>query len=55
MRSISGGVIWVLLAPLLYAGMSISAKLSGAYLSVWQIGVGRFENMLVQNDAVWGQ
>jgi drug/metabolite transporter (DMT)-like permease len=41
-RSISGGVVWVLLAPLLYAGMSISAKLSGIYLSVWQIGVGRF-------------
>jgi len=32
----------VLLAPLLYAGLSISAKLAGADLSVWQIGVGRF-------------
>ena len=42
LRSISGGVIWVLLAPLFYAGMSISAKLAGTYLSVWQIGVGRF-------------
>jgi len=42
LRSISGGVIWMLLAPLLYAGMSISAKLAGTYLSVWQIGVGRF-------------
>lgn len=42
LRSISGGLIWVLLAPLLYAGMSISAKLAGTYLSVWQIGVGRF-------------
>jgi len=42
LRSISGGVIWVLLAPLFYAGMSVSAKLAGAYLSVWQIGVGRF-------------
>ena len=42
LRSISGGVIWVLLAPLLYAGMSISAKLAGNYLSVWQVGVGRF-------------
>jgi len=42
LRSISGGLIWVLLAPLLYAGMSISAKLAGIYLSVWQIGVGRF-------------
>ncbi|MDJ0816823.1 MAG: DMT family transporter [Desulfobacterales bacterium] len=41
-RSISGGVIWTLLAPLFYAGMSISAKLAGVYLSVWQIGVGRF-------------
>jgi drug/metabolite transporter (DMT)-like permease len=41
-RSISGGAIWVLLAPLFYAGMSTSAKLAGAYLSVWQIGVGRF-------------
>jgi drug/metabolite transporter (DMT)-like permease len=35
-------VIWVLLAPLFYAGMSVSAKMAGAYLSVWQIGVGRF-------------
>ena len=42
LRSISGGVIWVLLAPLFYAGMSISAKLAGIYLSVWQVGVGRF-------------
>ncbi|MBT8363417.1 MAG: DMT family transporter [Deltaproteobacteria bacterium] len=42
LRTISGGVIWVLLAPLFYAGMSVSAKLAGAYLSVWQIGVGRF-------------
>jgi len=42
LRSISGGVIWVLLAPLFYAGMSVSAKLAAAYLSVWQIGVGRF-------------
>ena len=42
LHSISGGVIWVLLAPLLYAGMSISAKLAGGYLSVWQVGVGRF-------------
>jgi len=42
LRLISGGVIWVLLAPLFYAGMSISAKLAGTYLSVWQVGVGRF-------------
>jgi len=32
----------MLLAPLLYAGMSISAKMAGAYLNVWQIGAGRF-------------
>jgi drug/metabolite transporter (DMT)-like permease len=42
LRSVSGGVIWVLLAPLFYAGMSTSAKLAGAYLNVWQIGAGRF-------------
>ena len=42
LRFISGGAIWVLLAPLFYAGMSTSAKLAGAYLNVWQIGVGRF-------------
>ena len=42
MPRISGGLIWVLAAPLLYAGLSISAKLAGADLSVWQIGVGRF-------------
>ncbi len=42
LRSISGGVVWILLAPLFYAGMSVSAKLAGSYLSVWQIGVGRF-------------
>ena len=42
LRIISGGVIWILLAPLFYAGMSTSAKLAGDYLSVWQIGVGRF-------------
>jgi len=42
LRVISGGAIWVLLAPLFYAGMSTSAKLAGAYLNVWQIGAGRF-------------
>ena len=42
LRSISGAALWVLLAPLFYAGMSTSAKLAGAYLNVWQIGVGRF-------------
>ena len=41
-RSISGGLIWVTASPMLYAGLSISAKLAGAYLSVWQVGVGRF-------------
>ena len=30
------------LAPLLYAAMSASAKLAGAHVSVWHIGVGRF-------------
>ncbi|NNL75177.1 MAG: EamA family transporter, partial [Desulfobacterales bacterium] len=42
LRSISGGLIWVVAAPVLYAALSVSAKLAGAYLSVWQIGVGRF-------------
>lgn len=42
LRTISGGALWVLLAPFFYAGMSSSAKLAAAYLSVWQIGVGRF-------------
>lgn len=37
-----GGLIWLTLAPLFYAAMSGSAKLAGVYLSVWQIGVGRF-------------
>jgi drug/metabolite transporter (DMT)-like permease len=41
-RPVSGGAIWVLMAPFFYAGMSISAKLAGTDLSVWQIGVGRF-------------
>jgi len=42
MQSALGGMIWVVLAPLFYAGMSSSAKLAGAHLSVWQIGAGRF-------------
>jgi len=42
LRVISGSAIWILLAPLFYAGMSTSAKLAGAYLNVWQIGAGRF-------------
>jgi len=41
-RPILGGLIWVSLAPLFYSAMSASAKLSGAYLNVWQIGAGRF-------------
>ena len=41
-RFISGGLIWVCLAPLLYAAMNASAKLAGAHASVWHIGVGRF-------------
>jgi drug/metabolite transporter (DMT)-like permease len=42
LRSIQGGATWVLLAPLFYAGMSVSSKLAAGYLSIWQIGVGRF-------------
>jgi len=38
----SGGLIWLCLAPLLYAALSVSAKLAGSHLSVWQISVGRF-------------
>ena len=41
-QSQSGGFIWLCLAPLFYAALSISAKLAGAHLSVWQISVGRF-------------
>lgn len=41
-RLISGGLIWVCMAPLFYAAMSASAKLAGAHVSVWHIGVGRF-------------
>jgi drug/metabolite transporter (DMT)-like permease len=41
-RFLSGGLIWVILAPLFYSALSISAKLAGAHLSVWHIGVGRF-------------
>jgi drug/metabolite transporter (DMT)-like permease len=42
LRFISGGLLWVCLAPLLYAAMNASAKLAGAHVSVWHIGVGRF-------------
>jgi drug/metabolite transporter (DMT)-like permease len=38
----SGGLVWIYLAPLFYAALSISAKLAGSHLSVWQISVGRF-------------
>ena len=41
-RFISGGLIWVCLAPLFYAAMNAAAKLAGAHVSVWHIGVGRF-------------
>jgi drug/metabolite transporter (DMT)-like permease len=41
-RFISGGLIWVCLSPLFYAAMNTSAKLAGAHVSVWHIGVGRF-------------
>jgi drug/metabolite transporter (DMT)-like permease len=36
------GLIWVIIAPLLYAAMSVSAKMAGVHLSIWQIGIGRF-------------
>ena len=42
MRLLSGGIFWACLAPLLYAAMSSSAKLAGAQVSVWHVGVGRF-------------
>ena len=42
MRTAISGLLWVSLAPLFYSAMSSSAKLAGAHLSVWQIGVGRF-------------
>ena len=38
----SGGLIWLCLAPLFYSALSVSAKLAGSHLSVWQISVGRF-------------
>ena len=41
-RLLSGGLFWACLAPLLYAAMSSSAKLAGAQVSVWHVGVGRF-------------
>jgi drug/metabolite transporter (DMT)-like permease len=41
-RSGLSPLIWLTLAPLFYAAMSGSAKLAGLYVSVWQIGLGRF-------------
>ena len=41
-RFLPVALIWVILAPLFYSAMSVSAKLAGNHLSVWQIGVGRF-------------
>ena len=37
-----GALIWAILAPLFYAALSISAKMAGEHLSVWQVGLGRF-------------
>jgi len=42
LRSTPGALIWVILAPLFYAALSVSAKLAGEHLSVWQVGLGRF-------------
>lgn len=42
MRPLLGGLLWVSLAPIFYSALSASAKLSGAYLNIWQIGAGRF-------------
>jgi drug/metabolite transporter (DMT)-like permease len=42
MKTAPGGLIWVCLAPFFYAAMSSAAKLAGAHLNVWQIGLGRF-------------
>ena len=42
LRLKSGGLVWLCLAPLFYSALSVSAKLAGSHLSVWQISVGRF-------------
>ena len=42
LRAGLGGLIWIGFAAFFYSAMSCSAKLAGAHLSVWQIGVGRF-------------
>ena len=57
------GLIWVCLAPLFYSALSVSAKLAGAHLNVWQIGLGRFVLGLVLvpvivrtlNLSLWGR
>ena len=41
-QTVAIGLIYACLAPVFYAGMSSSAKLAGAHMSIWQIGVGRF-------------
>lgn len=38
----SWGLVWLCLAPLFYSALSISAKIAGSHLNVWQILVGRF-------------
>jgi hypothetical protein len=40
-RSTPGALIWVILAPLFYAALSVSAKLAGEHLSFWLVGLGR--------------
>jgi drug/metabolite transporter (DMT)-like permease len=35
-------LIWAVLAPLFYAGMSSMSKLAAEHLTVWQVGFGRF-------------
>jgi drug/metabolite transporter (DMT)-like permease len=42
LRLKSGGLVWLCLSPLFYSALSVSAKLAGSHLSVWQISVGRF-------------
>ncbi len=42
LRSTPGALLWVILAPVFYAALSVSAKLAGGHLSVWQVGLGRF-------------
>ena len=42
LRSTPGALLWVILAPVFYAALSVSAKLAAGHLSVWQVGLGRF-------------